>query len=383
MFMVILLASGSPSAPPEYVYHTPRELKDGWKTASLQQVGMKTEMLELLMCDLMEVQDHFLHSILIIRNNRLVFEEYFSGQDADLSENAFKLGDPKTFGPEDLHFMASASKSITSLLVGIAMDKGYIQDLNQAMFSFFPEYDDLRNRRKNRITLQHLLTMSSGMLVSEDYAYSDPRNELNQMWHAPDPLKFALKKDLIATPGRKFIYNSGNVILLGEIIRRSSGIPLADFAGINLFKPLGIDEFKWIGFDHDPDMAFASTALYLHPRDIAKIGQLLLQNGIWAGDTLVSPEWIRESTRSSILPTEDLITSFHTDGYGFLWWLETYREGTLKAYSARGHGLQFLVVLPDAEMVIVITGGAWKIAPSQAPVKFNDIIGNYILRALE
>lgn len=381
VFLVLL--SGNLSSQPAYVYTVPEELHDGWETASLESVQMDSEIMEDLINDLNNIPEHFFHSILVIKNNRLVFEEYFKGQDADLSGYTFKLADPVVFDMNTLHFMASATKSIISILTGIAIDKGYLEGTQQKLFSFFPEYSALNSRRKGRITLYHLLTMTSGMLISEDFAYSDPRNELNQMWHAEEPVKFALEKKLQAVPGKKFIYNSGNVILLGEIIRRSSGKSIEDFARTYLFTPLEINNYKWIGFEHDREMTFASTVLFLRPRDMAKIGQLYLQQGIWNGNTIVSPDWIRESTNRESQPPADLMESFHTDGYGYLWWLEKFNGGSMEAYSARGHGLQFLVIIPDVEMVVVFTGGAWSMAPSQAPVQYSNIIEEYVLRALQ
>ncbi|MBN2481485.1 MAG: serine hydrolase [Bacteroidales bacterium] len=366
-----------------YSYTVPPEQPDGWKTASLSETGLYTEILGNLMNELNDADEHYFHSILIIKNNKLVFEEYFKGHDAELSNYSFEAGPSTRFDMNCLHFMASASKSVTSILTGIALDKGFINSTDQKLFSFFPDYSFLNTRRKDRITIYHLLTMTSGMLVSEEYAYSDPRNELNQMWHAHDPVQYALEKPLLAKPGRTFIYNSGSVNLLGEIIRRTSGLPLSDFAGKYLFEPLGIKNYEWVGFENDPQMAFASTALYMRPRDMAKLGQLFLQDGTWSGDTIVSPEWIRQSTCHAVTPPAELMTSFHTSGYGFLWWLEEFRGGNIEAFSARGHGLQFMVVLPEVDMVVVFTGGAWNISPEQAPVQYHDIIENYILKAVQ
>lgn len=369
--------------PLEYTYVEPEDYSGDWETASLEEVGMDIEVIESLMDELSLINEHYFHSILIAKNNKLVFEEYFHGQDADLTNYKFELDRPVEFNKDTLHFMASATKSITSILTGIALDKGFFSSTNQKMFSFFPEYSGMITRRMDQITIYHLLTMTSGTLISEDFAYSDPRNELNQMWHATDPIGYALAKPLLSRPGKSFIYNSGSVNILGEIIRRQTGMPLAEFAENYLFKPLGIENYKWIGFENDKQMAFASTALYLRPRDMAKLGQLYLQNGIWSGDTIVSPDWISQSTKRAVLPTVELMADFHTDGYGYLWWLEQFQGGAINAYSARGHGLQFIVVLPEADAVVVFTGGAWNISPVQAPVQFHNIIEDYILRSMQ
>jgi CubicO group peptidase (beta-lactamase class C family) len=248
------------------------------------------------------------------------------------------------------------------------------------MLSYFPGYSD--TGVSEDITLAHMLAMATGLDWSEHLPYTDPRNPLTRMWHSRDPVRVALEQPVVAPPGAHFIYNSGTTNLLGEVVRRASGQSLREFAQQYLFSPLGISAFEWVGFKHDPEMAFASSALYLRPRDMAKIGQLMLQEGAWEGEQVVSAEWVRASVRKAMAIPTDMQRTFHSAGYGYQWWLESYRAGSIRAYSARGHGMQFIVVLPDADMVVVFTGGAWRMSPFAAPVQFHEVIEDVILPSI-
>ena len=366
-----------------YIYHIPQTTSDGWETAGLEQEGLKLQPYTKLMNLLDEIPDHYYQSILLIKNGKLVFEEYFSGQDCDMTHYRFDLYPDTSFNRDMLHCLASVSKSVTSILVGIAFDKGLLQTADQKMFSFFPDYQQLATPLKNTITLQHMLSMTSGMLLSEEYPYNDSRNELNQMWHAADPVHYALAKDLVAAPGSSFKYDSGTSNLLGEIVRRVSGMSLSEFARQNLFAPLGITNFIWVGFQHDPEMKFASSALYLRPRDMAKIGQLCLQNGTWDGQQIVSEQWIHTSTQQQVVLPEALADAVGAYGYGYQWWLEKYNSNRIIAFSARGYGSQYIVTIPETKMVVVFTGGAWEMSPLDVPLSFTNIVENFILPSIK
>ncbi|MFC1492415.1 serine hydrolase domain-containing protein [candidate division KSB1 bacterium] len=363
-----------------YTYQVPVEDSDGWNTSSLSDEGMRVEPIINMMNYLSEKSQHYFNSILIVRNGNLVFEEYFTGRDAELRDYTVEFIGPIEFNKNITQCMASATKSVNSILFGIAVDKGYIQSLDQKMIEFFPEYEHLSSVNKNSITLQHMLTMTAGMHISEEHSFTDPRNELIQFWKSADPIQFIFEKPELSAPGDNFEYDSGTSCLLGEIVRRSTGVSLMDFGNEYLFTPLGITTAEWVGFESDPDMAFASSGLYLRPRDMTKIGQLYLQDGIWNDQQIVSSAWIQESTSEFITFEEDYLSS---GGYGYQWWMESYSNGTINGFSARGHGLQFIVVLPDVNMVIVLTGGFWEESPFYAPVHYYNLIENYILQAIQ
>jgi CubicO group peptidase (beta-lactamase class C family) len=365
-----------------YVYRTPQQTNDGWETASLADVEMDTMPIVEMMNGLLGRDDHYLHSILVIRDAKLVFEEYFSGEDLDLSDLSSGVHfSHKDFDLNTLHALASVSKSVTSILLGIAIDEGLVGDTNETMFSFFPDYSNLGDPAKNQITLAQMLAMTSGLPWNESYAYTDPRNDLGAMaFFSEDPIAYVLGKSTVAPPGTQFIYNSGTTNLLGEITRRTTGSTLESFADQHLFAPLGIDSLEWYGFPSDPDMAVASSALYLRPRDMAKIGQLYLDGGVWDTTRVVSESWVKASTsRATDVPASENPIPRFSDGYGFQWWLGTFPKEDTDAYIAAGWGGQFIIVLPEREMVVVMTAGDFENEDYDALV---GLVDDYILRAV-
>jgi CubicO group peptidase (beta-lactamase class C family) len=381
--LLLLPSCKSSSVDPEpqtgYTYHVPEQAGDGWPTASAADVGMQTASFVTLMNDLSRQTAHNVHGIVVARNGKLVFEEYFSGEEMDIRGQTV-LYVQKTFDRNTPHFLASASKSVTSLLIGIALDKGTLPGVDRTMFSFFPEYANLGTPQKNSITISHMLTMSSGIPWDEGYPFDDPRNDLVSMVGSQDPIGFVLAKQLTASPGVQFLYNSGTTNLLGEIVRRKSGQILNNFADQYLFAPLGIASHTWVGCAQKPDVALASSGLYITPREMAKIGQVCLQKGVWNGNRIVSENWVNESTLQHIQvpanqnPMPKLIT-----GYGFQWWLGTFATGNSSVYFAAGLGGQYIFVFPSKDMVVVMTGGAYR---TQAYEIFYDVVNNYILPSL-
>jgi len=374
----------------EYIYRIPKQADDGWKTASLTDVGMKTEPLVNLMNNLLNRNDHFIHGIVIIKNGKLIFEEYFSGRDLVVNEETIKKvvspgGELETrerrFDRATLHFQASVTKSFTSLLLGIALNQKLIRGVDEPMLSFFPEYSEFKSGEKNNITIKHMLTMSSGIPWTESAPYNDSRNYVYQLMAADDPIKFVLGLKLFAPPGKAFNYNSGTTVLLGEIIKRVTGTSLENFAKKYLFAPLGITEYQLVNLPKGKEICFASSGLYLRPRDMAKIGQLYLQEGLWENKRIVSANWVRESIEKSILLPSSNPLQYFADSYGYQWWLGTFSSKNLRAYAAAGYGDQFIVVLPEIKMVVVLTGGDWD---KRSPFLVYDfVINRHVLSAFE
>lgn len=363
-----------------YSYQVPEQTDDGWQTASLADVGMDTEQMAAFMNALAEYPDHWVHSVLVVKDGKLVFEEYFPGADLDLSN----LGDgpalaSRDFDRETLHAVASDSKSVTSILLGIAIDEGLVKGTEETMFSYFPDYAHLSDATKGQITLAHMLAMTSGLPWTEAYAYDDPRNDLAAMVFSDDPVAYALDRPAVAAPGATFIYDSGTANLLGEIIRRASGMTLADYAEQRLFAPLGIDAYEWYPFPHAPEMTVASSTLYLCPRDMAKIGQMALDGGVWRGTRIVSEAWLAQSTQEAIgmVAAESPIPPLNP-AYGYLWWLGAFATGDTETFFAAGWGGQFIFVLPEPEMVVVFTAGGYEDRDYDALVQ---IMNGYILPA--
>jgi CubicO group peptidase (beta-lactamase class C family) len=316
----------------KYTYQQPEEIDDGWETAALNEVSVDSEKIDQMMCDILGGNDKNVHSILLIKDGKLVLEEYFYGHTR-----------------EKMHFLASVSKSITSVLIGIAIDQKLAADVETKTYAFFSEYSGTQwIVQKYPITLQHVLTMAAGLdWNSTKYSRRDPRHTTHQMYDSDDPIGFVLSRNLIETPGQKFYYNSGLTILLGGIVKNTSGLYIDDFAGQYLFAPLGITEFHW---DKFPDGNIQTDGgLYLRPRDMAKIGYMMMQNGTWKDRQIVSQEWIAESTKKHI--------DARGIGYGYQWWIgeTTANNQTIRVLFASGHGGQKIFIIPQLDLVAVFT----------------------------
>ncbi|MEE9170569.1 MAG: serine hydrolase [bacterium] len=349
--------------PPAYIHKIPEQIDDGWQTAGLADVGIDEKIISGAIDRINYNLYENVHGILIVKDGRLVFEEYFSGHDFD--------GNFTEFDRNTLHYLASVTKSFTSALVGLAIDHGFIQKVDEKVFSFFPQYSTLIDSQKNNITLKHLLTMTAGLQWDEgSYPYTDSRNDHVSMNRSNDPIKFVLERPLDVAPGTKFVYNSGLSITLGGVIESASELRVNKFVERYLYSPLGITEYHWW---HYPNGTFQTGGgLYMLPRDMAKFGLLYLNGGIWNGNQIISNEWIQAST------TEHISTGSQW-GYGFKWWLRTYYANSREyaSFAARGWGGQYIIVFPSLEMVVVFTGGNYS-----TPEPADEILTRFILPAV-
>jgi CubicO group peptidase (beta-lactamase class C family) len=358
----------------DYQYEIPLQTDDGWETASLASVGMNEKPLLNLLNRLNDIGEHRIHSLLIVKDGKLVFEEYFPGEKFNLAQPTGESG----FDMNDTHNLCSVTKSFTSALIGIAIDKGFIQSVDQKVFDFFPEYSYILNStpEKGDITLKHLLSMTSGLeWDDETYSYFDPRNDMYQLFNSSDPIRYILLKPLIETPGTVFAYRNCNTNVLGEIVRKASGQRLDIFSGNFLFSKLGITDFEWQMLPNG--VVFCSGDLRLRPRDMAKFGYLFLNGGMWEGERIISQEWIDISTFKHI----ELDNNWASlDGYGFQWWLwENISAVDFPAYTASGWGGQWITVSPQLNMVFVTTGGNYY---TEEVMPIQSILVNYIIPAI-
>jgi len=336
-------------------YEVPLQTDDGWETASLASVGMDESPLSKLLDKLNEISEHRIHSLLIVKDGKLVFEKYFPGDKFNLAQPTGETG----FDMNDTHNLCSVTKSYTSALIGIAIDKGFIQSVDQKVFAFFPEYSYLLTSapEKGDLTLKHLLTMTSGIdWDDETTSYFDPRNDMYQLFSSRDPINYILSKDLVVTPGTVFDYANCNTNVLGEVVRQASDERLDKFAEKYLFSKLGITEFEWQMLPND--VVFCSGDLRLRPRDMAKFGYLFLNGGIWKGERVISQDWIDISTQKFIDPNKYSADFTWADGYGYQWWLWEKIYGVdYPAYLASGWGGQWIIVSPSMNTVVVSTAG--------------------------
>lgn len=368
-------ACDSPTGP-EHGY-VPVQTGDGWQTASLDEVGMDPGPLEELLERIDSTENHLIHGILIVKDRKLVFEKYWDGVDLEPGTLAPV---EREFDRETLHYVASVSKSITSALAGIALDRGLIGGVEEPLFSFFTDHDDLRSADNEQITLEQLLAFSSGYDWNEFvYGFGDPRDSHYQMFNAPDPVRYLLARPVVTAPGSVFHYNSGDTNLVGEIVRRtSSSASLVDFAAQNLFQPLGISSFRWITFPLALHVTFASGGAFLRPRDMAKLGALYLNGGSWNGQQIVSTSWVDASTALST-PLEGNYRTLY--GYGYNWWLgrSQYGDRKVEYFRAAGWGGQNVYVFAELDLILVFTAGGYY---ESRPLDVNDLIEFYIFEAI-
>jgi CubicO group peptidase (beta-lactamase class C family) len=309
--------------------------------------------------------------VLVVRHGRLVYEHYFAGEDQRWGQPLGRIAhDAAT-----RHDLRSITKSVTSLLVGIAVDTGWIKDIDAPVLSLLPQYADLRSPDKDRITLRHLLTMSSGLAWSEDLPYSDPRNSERLMSDAPDPYRYVLEQPFAEAPGTRWNYSGGSTALLSAVLKQVSGRSLEVMAREMLFAPLGIDDVEWVRYPNgDP---VAASGLRLRPRDIAKIGRLVLDHGAWQGRQIVSAGWIAQSTTKQIA-AEDQID------YGFQWWLGHSQVGgrDLRWSAGVGWGGQRLFLVPDRDLLVVVTAGLYD-QPDEQDALGRTVLERYVLPAAQ
>ncbi|HEU0155242.1 MAG TPA: serine hydrolase [Stellaceae bacterium] len=324
----------------------PANLNDGWKVAAPAQEGLDPMLICAIGPHLGELEDADPHAVVVVRHGVLVYEHYFTGGDERVPGQVVGqvLRDAST-----LHDMYSVTKSVTALLTGIGFDRGWLKNIDASVFSFLPQYADLKTPEKDRITVRDLLTMSSGLAWPElAVSYADAANVIHRMENALDPFRFLLAQPLAAPPGTLWNYNSGAVELLGVILQKASGRLLDQIAKTALFDPLGITHWRW---------GAASSGLELRPRDLAKIGQLILNRGLWDGRRVVSASWIEAMTAPHIaLPSR---FSPAADAYGYLWWLgrSAIKGREIGWVGGLGHGGQRLYVVPSLDLVVAVTAG--------------------------
>ncbi|WP_119389522.1 serine hydrolase domain-containing protein [Taklimakanibacter lacteus] len=345
-----------------------------WPTATPEQAGFDTALLCSIDATLDRSPQMKIHAVVVIRRGKLVYETYRPGDDNEWRSQ------PRTmaYSAQVKHDMYSVSKSVVSLLAGIAIDRRHIASVEEPLFAFYTDSAALQEPRKVTIRLRHLLTMTSGLAWDEVAPYDDDRNDQFAMIRSVNPYRFVLAKPLQHEPGARWNYSGGDTQLLGGIVQRTTRKFLADFAKEALFDPLGITDFQWMKMPANGEFA-ADSGLRLRPRDMAKIGQLVLDKGMWNGRRIVSREWIDEATRTHVTGFNEDIPSL---GYGYQWWTDHGKVGDrdISWVSAQGHGGQRLYVVPAFDLVVAIAAGLYG-EESQDWVSF-DILDKFVLAAI-
>jgi CubicO group peptidase (beta-lactamase class C family) len=338
--------------PFAYRYTAPPRMADGLPVGTLAGTGLDPQRLATLVAKIVDGTYPNIHSVLIIKDGKLVFEEYFY-----------------EYNRETLHPLRSASKSIVSALTGQAVAQGLLPGVQAPVLGYFPEYTlQHPSPLKPAITVQDLLTNQSGL----DYDIADSHAAGNEeaMDHSPDWVKYTFDLPMREAPGTVGRYNSGNPIALGRLVEKQARQPLPDFARQHLFAPLGITKFDW-RFRPDSSSAETFCQVSLRPRDMAKFGLLYLGQGRWQGRQVLPATWVTASlAKHSVVQGVD---------YGYLWWLKYLDAQGTRYYGAmaQGNGGQRIAIWPQQHLVVVVTGGNYnQQSPSDALIA-NDILATF------
>ncbi len=325
---------------------------EGWITKSPEEVQMNSTILS----DFKEyATDQLLgiNGLVIVKSGYLIFEEYYKGWQVDFP-----------------HQLYSTTKSVTSALVGIAVDQGLFT-VDDYVLEFFPEYNFSNvDSRKHNMTVEHLLNMQTGLDWNEwTYDYFNSNNHYNHMLNSPDWVQYTLDKPMATIPGTSFVYCGGASHLLQAIIDRTVNITTFQFAQQYLFQPLGISPGSW--GSSPSNVVCGAHDLHLTPRDMAKFGYLFMNNGSWDGRQVISKNWVMDSTRNK--HTQVSSTNGNPVNYGYQWWVQ---EETFDYYMYYTSGLfgQRIHCFPELDLIFVTT--------SEISYDWNSLIKNYLMRSI-
>ena len=335
----------------KYSYRQPKNDNDGLKTSILDNTGLDKELLNEMVQKIVDGTYPNVHSVLIIKDGKLVFEEYF------YEHNKNKL-----------HELRSATKSFVSALTGIAIEKGYIKSKNEKVLPYFSEYTFKNNTdAKKQITIENLLTNQSGL----DCDIYNPKafgNE-SEMAYQNDWIQYSLDLPMNDSAGGIGQYCSSNPIILGRIVEKATKMTLPEFANQTLFKDIGIKNFDW-HFKPDPSSGETFCQVNLRSRDMAKFGLLYLNNGLWNSKQVIPKDWVEQSlAKHSVVVGLD---------YGYLWWTKYLDANGVRYYGklAQGNGEQKIYIFKELNLVTVITAGHYNMQSSS-----NELNAKYILPA--
>jgi CubicO group peptidase (beta-lactamase class C family) len=345
-----------------------------WPTATAASVGLDEKAIDALDADITSGKYGNVDSLTIIRHGKLVFDRSYPHDYAKVYEKEMKTPDPLNAGdpsgPYDyynswwhpyyrrggeIHTLQSVSKTITSIVIGVARLKGDFPDIDTPVLNFF-DTSKVQNidDRKRKMTIRHLLTMSAGFDWNENLPYQDPKNTGTQMEISNDWVDYTINRPMAHEPGSTFQYNSGASEILSHIFRVAVGMDVEEYAAKNLFAPLGITNYYWKRAPGGlPD---TEGGVYLNPRDLAKLWYLYLKNGDWNGKQIVSPEWVKDSVTQHM----EVGQRGSGIGYGLKWWIYPYGKDNSKfVWAGSGFGGQLPFAFPEYDMVTVIT--SWNI----------------------
>ena len=359
--LVVLLAGERPDAPAiDTLWPT-----KGWASATPSSAGLDEKVLDGLDRDLATGKFSLVDSFTVFRCGKKVYERTYAHDYAKIYGkqakekgplNARLTGRYNYFDPDwhpyfhgtDMHSMQSVSKTVTSVIIGVAMNRGdFKAGVDTPVLKYF-DVAKMKNvdDRKRRMTLHDVLTMTAGLEWIEDVPYDDPRSDSSIMEATDDWVQYVIDKPMAAEPGKVFDYSSGVTELLAYIFKKETGQDIDDYGEKYLFAPLGIKHHWKRTY---MDVIDTEGGLYLNGSDLAKIGYLYLHDGIWDGKQIVSKEWLAESLKGYIDAEGDY-------KYGYKWWLLKRTDTSGYVWMARGFGGQRMMVFPEEGLIATFTG---------------------------
>ncbi len=389
LFTVISSCSQTHFRSNNYTYQIPKQIEDGLVIDNLISAGIDTN--QIIQLTKLILADSFpnIHSLLIAKDNKHVYENYFEGKDENWGSN---LGYAK-HDTNILHDTRSISKSVVAACIDIAVQQQKIKSIDDPIFNYLPSYSKYKTTQNETITIKHLLTMTSGIKWEENnIPHGRSSNNETQMERSINPVEYVLRQPMDTLPGKVWKYNSGGVQVLAEIIRNVSGDNVDSFAAKYLFATLGIKNYKWTYssnisiwfnlnkiFSKRRKFPAAASGLRLTSRDLLKFGLLYLNSGKWNGNQILSENWVNETLTTKIL--RDTATSA-TNGYSYLFWTQTdtINNKVFNLITARGNGGQRIFINKASNLVVVFTAGNY----NKTGIK-NDgqlALDKYILPAL-
>jgi len=319
------------------------------------EIGIDSLLLRNINTKIISQEYPNIHSVLISKSGKLIYEHYFEGSDQIFGHD---IGTVK-FTDTTLHDIRSITKSIISACVGIAIKEGYIKNVDQNISDFFPNMDSIFRGDKANWTIENFLTMTTGLSWNENVPYNNPENDEIQMTYKVDPIRYVLEKQLDTIPGKKFNYNGGATQVLAEIIERSSNTSLDKFVKNHLLIPLGIEHYQWTKYSvwGGSDKFAAAGGLRLTSRDLMKFGLLYRNKGMWNKKQVIPKDWISESFDPKIEYPSEVTEGIEWYGYQFWIWPDQFQDDEFIMNAALGNGDQNIFWDLKNDVIIVTTAG--------------------------
>jgi CubicO group peptidase (beta-lactamase class C family) len=289
-----------------------------------------------------------IHSLLIYNSGEVMYEKYFEGEDQLWGDQIGRI----KFDENTLHDVRSISKSVVSACIGIAIKEGSIESINQNIFDFFEDYKELETGQKNKLTVRHLLTMTSGLDWDESVPINNTEGELEK---SLDKVSFVLSRDLIHDPGKKWNYSGGNTELLAHIILRTTGKNIYQYAKEKIFDKINIENSTWTNYA-GTNIPASASGLRLTSRGLLNFGLLYLNDGKWENEQILPSLWANESLKTTILhkDSQELMGGY---GYQFWTWEQPFKGDNIHMADASGNGGQKIIIDKSNQILIVITAG--------------------------